>query len=60
MVHARNDAEYDVIMGELAEIIGKDTPHDLSFDALRSMRELKKIGMKYFIEDPEDVVDDDA
>lgn len=60
MVHARNDAEYDVIMGELAEIIGKDTPHDLSFDALRSMRELKKIGMKYFIEDPEDVVDDHA
>ncbi|MFM9413419.1 Lrp/AsnC family transcriptional regulator [Peptococcus simiae] len=59
MVHARTDEEYDQIIQELLGIIGKDTPHDVSFDALRSMRELKKIGMKYFIEDPEDVIEDE-
>lgn len=56
MVHARSQEEYDEIMKELTEIIGEDAPHDVSFDALRSMEELKKTGMKYFIEDPDEVV----
>lgn len=59
MVHARSDEEYDQIIRELEEIIGAHTPHDVSFDALRSMREMKKIGMKYFLEKPEDIFTDD-
>ncbi len=58
MLHAKSDDEYDRIISELQAIIGEDTPHDLSFDALRSMRELKKIGMKYFLEKPEDMVEE--
>lgn len=57
MVHARSDEEYDTIIEDLTAIIGKDTPHDVSFDALRSMRELKKVGMKYFLEKPEEIIE---
>lgn len=60
MIHARSDEEYDAIIRELTAIVGEHTPHDVDFDGLRSMRELKKIGMKYFIEDPADIVVDDA
>lgn len=56
MVHARSPEEYDRIMEDLTAIIGEDAPHDVPFDALRSMEELKKIGMKYFIEAPEDII----
>lgn len=56
MVHARSYEEYDQIMEELRAIIGQDAPHDVSFDTLRSMEELKKTGMKYFLEDPEDII----
>lgn len=59
MIHARSDEEYDRIIADLTQIIGEHTPHDVSFDALRSMRELKKIGMKYFIEDPADIIEED-
>lgn len=58
MIHARSDEEYDRIISDLISIIGAQTPHDVSFDALRSMRELKKIGMKYFIEDPKDIIEE--
>lgn len=60
MIHARSDEEYDQIIAELTAIVGEHTPHDVDFDGLRSMRELKKIGMKYFIEDPADIVPDEA
>lgn len=56
MIHCFNDEEYDQIIKELVAIIGEHVPHDVSFNGLRSMRELKKIGMKYFMEKPEDIV----
>ncbi len=59
MVHCHNDEEYDAIIDDLVHIIGEGTPHDVSFDGLRSMRELKKVGMKYFLEKPEDMVEED-
>ena len=58
MVHARSDEEYDAVIADLVKIIGQDVPHDVSFEGLRSMRELKKIGMKYFLEKPEDMVEE--
>ena len=58
MIHARSEEEYDKIIEELVEIVGAHTPHDVSFDALKSMRELKKIGMKYFLEAPDEIVED--
>lgn len=59
MIHCHNDEEYDQVISELVNIIGENTPHDVSFDGLRSMRELKKIGMKYFLEKPEEMIEED-
>ena len=58
MVHARSDEEYNQVIAELVEIIGSEVPHDVSFEGLRSMRELKKVGMKYFLEKPEDMIEE--
>lgn len=58
MIHCFNDEEYDRIIKELVDIIGEHVPHDVSFDGLRSMRELKKTGMKYFMEAPGDIVEE--
>ena len=58
MVHARSDEEYDQVINELVAIVGREVPHDVSFEGLRSMRELKKVGMKYFLEKPEDMIEE--
>lgn len=58
MVHARSDEEYDQVIKELVTIVGSEVPHDVSFEGLRSMRELKKVGMKYFLEKPQDMIEE--
>lgn len=57
MVHARSDEEYDQVIKDLVTIVGSEVPHDVSFEGLRSMRELKKVGMKYFLEKPEEMIE---
>ena len=46
MVHAQTEDEYDAIIAELAAII-----QPIKYQELRTTAELKKIGMKYFMED---------
>lgn len=57
MLHARSGEECEEIIRtlekDIAELVGYEVPHDM----LRSMTELKKIGMKYFIEDPKDIIE---
>jgi DNA-binding Lrp family transcriptional regulator len=47
MVHAMTEADYDKLVANLQAII-----QPTKFSALRTTAELKKIGMKYFVEDP--------
>jgi len=47
MVHATDEAEYAQLIHELKDII---QPWD--YQELRTTAELKKIGMKYFVDDP--------
>lgn len=58
MLHARSQEEFEAVIDDLIAIVGKDRPHDISFDALHSMRELKKVGMKYFLEKPDEMIAD--
>ena len=37
MVHARSDEEYDQVINELVAIVGREVPHDVSFEGLRSI-----------------------
>lgn len=57
MLHARSEQECRDIIDELEKdivaIVGGPVPHDM----LRSMTELKKIGMKYFIEEPHEIIE---
>lgn len=47
MVHATSEAEYDALVKQLEAQI-----NPRKYCALRTTAELKKIGMKYFVEDP--------
>lgn len=47
MVHAMTEDEYDKLVAQLKEQI-----QPRKYCALRTTAELKKIGMKYFVEDP--------
>ena len=46
MVHAMNEAEYAALVAELAALV-----RPIKYQELRTTAELKKIGMKYFMED---------
>lgn len=47
MIHATNEEEYQELVEELKAIV-----QPIKYSALRTTDELKKIGMKYFVEDP--------
>lgn len=47
MVHATSEEEYSALVEELKEAI-----QPVKYSELRTTDELKKIGMKYFVEDP--------
>lgn len=47
MVHATNEEEYRALVEELKAIV-----QPIKYSELRTTDELKKIGMKYFVEDP--------
>ncbi len=57
MVHCASEEEYDVIIRELLQITEKILPHPVSFDGLRTISELKKAGMMYFCERPDEIVE---
>lgn len=57
MVHAQNEDEYARILDELCALVRGQLGHDVPHQGLRSLRELKKIGMKYFLETPEEMID---
>lgn len=50
MVHALNETEYRALIDELAAIA-----QPIKYEELRTTAELKKIGMKYFMEDEADI-----
>lgn len=56
MVHAQSDEAYTRILDELCTLVRHETGSDVPHAGLRSLRELKKIGMKYFLETPEEMV----
>lgn len=55
MLHARSEEECETIVKEIKDHIEKKVGHPVKYDLLRSLKELKKTGMKYFIERPEEV-----
>lgn len=57
MVHAQSEDEYACILDELCALVRGQLGHDVPHQGLRSLRELKKIGMKYFLETPEEMID---
>lgn len=57
MVHAQSEDEYARILDELCALVRGQLGHDVPHQGLRSLRELKKIGMKYFLETPEEMID---
>lgn len=57
MVHAQSEDEYARILDELCALVRGQLGHDVTHQGLRSLRELKKIGMKYFLETPEEMID---
>ncbi|MDO4632437.1 MAG: Lrp/AsnC family transcriptional regulator [Eubacteriales bacterium] len=57
MVHCQTETEYEEIMSELREIAAGIVPEEIKYEELRTVRELKKVGMKYFMEQPEEIVD---
>lgn len=57
MVHAQSEDEYARILDELCVLVRGQLGHDVPHQGLRSLRELKKIGMKYFLETPEEMID---
>lgn len=56
MVHAQSDDAYACILDELCTLVRSVTGSDVPHAGLRSLRELKKIGMKYFLETPEEMI----
>lgn len=57
MVHAQSEDDYARILDELRALVRGQLGHDVPHQGLRSLRELKKIGMKYFLETPEEMID---
>lgn len=53
MTHAQSEEEFAKMIEEIRDIIGRD----VDYEQLRSVNELKKIGMKYFLEKPEDIIE---
>ena len=58
MVHAQSDDEYARILDELCALVRAQLGHDVPHEGLRSLRELKKIGMKYFLESPDEIIEE--
>ncbi len=58
MVHAQSDDEYTRILDELCALVRAQLGHDVPHEGLRSLRELKKIGMKYFLESPDEIIEE--
>lgn len=58
MVHAQSDDEYTRILDELCALVRAQLGHDVPHEGLRSLRELKKIGMKYFLETPDEMIEE--
>ena len=56
MVHAQDDDAYAHILGELCTLVYEKVGHNVPHEGLRSLRELKKIGMKYFLETPKEIL----
>lgn len=57
MVHAQSEDDYARTLDELRALVRGQLGHDVPHQGLRSLRELKKIGMKYFLETPEEMID---
>ena len=58
MVHAQSDDAYTRILDELCALVRAQLGHDVPHEGLRSLRELKKIGMKYFLESPDEIIEE--
>lgn len=58
MVHAQSDDEYTRILDALCALVRAQLGHDVPHEGLRSLRELKKIGMKYFLETPDEMIEE--
>ena len=56
MLHARSEETFEAVVLELKKEIESITQTEVSYCMLTSLKELKKTGMKYFIEKPEEVI----
>ena len=57
MLHARNEEEFNTIVLILKEDIESITGEEINYNMLTSLKELKKTGMKYFIEKPHEIIE---
>lgn len=56
MLHARSEEAFEAVVLELKKEIESITQTEVSYCMLTSLKELKKTGMKYFIEKPEEII----
>lgn len=56
MLHARSEEEFNDIVATLKAQIEAITQKEVTYAMLTSLKELKKTGMKYFIETPEEII----
>lgn len=56
MLHARSEEEFELILASLKKDIESLSEEEVSFSMLTSLKELKKTGMKYFIEKKDEII----
>lgn len=56
MLHARSEEEFELILAGLKKDIESLAGEGVSFSMLTSLKELKKTGMKYFIEKEDEII----
>ena len=58
MVHAQSEADYAALRDDLCALASAELGAVPAHAELRSLRELKKIGMKYFLESPDEIIEE--
>lgn len=58
MVHAQSEADYAALRDDLCALVSAELGAVPAHAELRSLRELKKIGMKYFLESPDEIIEE--